>query len=64
MKAIKIIVQILIIAIPFTLQTLDFVCNYKLQFWNLYNFLLSAYLLGQFGYFADSFGKWFDSKLK
>lgn len=68
MKTIKIIIQILIVFIPFTLNICAFLPlistnkdNYLFFYWTA---ILSASGVFIMGYIANLFGKWFDSKLK
>jgi hypothetical protein len=69
MKAIKIIIALLITWTPLILSAIATQLAYpKVKdtpiFSIIWVFLFSIYLVIQFGYYADKFCKWFDSKLK
>lgn len=68
MKAIKVIIQISIVLVPFVLNICAFLPiinltkgNYLFFFWTA---ILTAAVVFMLGYFSSLFGEWFDSKLK
>ena len=68
MKVIKVIIQILIVLVPFVLNICTFgplinltKGNYLFFFWTA---ILTAAMVFMLEYFSSLFGEWFDSKLK